>query len=157
EPGAGHQQHGVGDDVPGHHELEPGARGAQAGVDRGGGDVDDGGVEQGHELPGEHDGQDETGTHRALGAAEQAGAQAATGGTRQDVGHASSLVPSLSRYLDTVHPGTDTTWKRSGGDEAGPVTSYELGTNQVNSGQTRSACSKLTLSYRFPCSVREPP
>src|SRR5262249_15804371 len=96
----------VGDGVAGHHELQPRPGGAQVSVDRGGGDVDDGSVEQGHELPGEHDGEDETGTHRTLATGEQA-----AGVTGQDVGHASSLAPFLSGYLDTTYPGTDTTWK----------------------------------------------
>ena len=52
-------------------------------MDRGGGDVDDGGVEHGHELTDEDDGQDETGTHRAVTAGKCAGA----GITGQDVGH----------------------------------------------------------------------
>ena len=57
EPGPGDQQDGVGDDVPGDDELEPGPGGVQIGVDGGGGDVDDGGIEDRHELPGEDDGQ----------------------------------------------------------------------------------------------------
>ena len=107
EPGAGHQQDRVGDDVAGHHQLQARAGGAQAGVDRGSGDVDDGRVEHGHELADEDDGQDETGTHPAFAAGQQAGA----GVSGQDVGHALSLVSVLSRYQDTTYPGTDTTWQ----------------------------------------------
>ncbi len=53
EPGAGDQQHGVGDHVPGDHQLQAGAGGVQVGMDRGGCDVNHGGVEDGHELPGQ--------------------------------------------------------------------------------------------------------
>ena len=56
KPGTGHQQHRVGNRVAGHHELQPRPGGAQAGMDRRGGDVDDGGVEHGHELADEDDG-----------------------------------------------------------------------------------------------------
>ena len=107
EPGAGHQQDRIGDDVAGHHQLQARAGGVQAGVDRGSGDVDDGRVEHGHELADEDDGQDETGTHPAFAAGQQAGA----GVTGQDVGHALSLASVLSRYQDTTYPGTDTTWQ----------------------------------------------
>ena len=89
QPGTGHQQDGVGDGVAGHDQLQARAGGVQAGVDRGRGDVDDGGVEHGHELADEDDGQDETGTHRTFAAGQQAGA----GITGQDVGHDLSLAP----------------------------------------------------------------
>src|SRR5689334_15252150 len=79
-------------------------------VDRGRGDVHDGRVEHGHELADEDDGQDETGTHRAFAAGQQAGA----GVTSQDVGHDSSLASTLSRYQGTGYPGTNATWLGAG-------------------------------------------
>src|SRR6478672_6229122 len=79
-------------------------------VDRGRGDVHDGRVEHGHELADEDDGQDETGTHRAFAAGQQAGA----GVTSQDVGHDLSLASTLSRYQDTGYPGINTTWQAAG-------------------------------------------
>jgi hypothetical protein len=39
EPGAGHQQHGVGDHVAGDDELQAGPGRVQIGMDGGGGDV----------------------------------------------------------------------------------------------------------------------
>src|SRR5438034_3655202 len=111
EPGAGHQQDRVGDDVAGHHQLQARAGGVQAGVDRGSGDVDDGRVEHGHELADEDDGQDETGTNPAFAAGQPAGA----GVAGQDVGHALSLASVLSRYQDTGYPGTSTTWQATRG------------------------------------------
>src|SRR5207247_3445544 len=101
QPGAGHQQDRVGDDVAGHHQLQARAGGVQGGVDRGRGHVDDGRVEHRHELADEHDGQDETGTHRA----DRAGQQVTAGVTSQDVGHDLSLPSALSRYQDTSYPG----------------------------------------------------
>src|SRR6266566_3849242 len=53
EPGTGDQEHRVGDHVAGDNKLQPGSRGVQAGMDRGRRDVDDGRVQNGHELPGE--------------------------------------------------------------------------------------------------------
>src|SRR5690242_3364159 len=82
----------------------------QDGVDRGRGHVHDGRVEHGHELADEHDGQDETGTHRAFAAGQQAG----PGVTSQDVGHDLSLASTLSRYQDTTYPGTNATWLGAG-------------------------------------------
>ena len=76
-------------------------------MDGRGSDVDDGGVEDGHELADEDDGQDETGTHRAFAAGQRAGA----GITGQDVGHVTSLTSFLSRYQDTGYPGTSSTWQ----------------------------------------------
>ena len=57
EPGAGDEQHGVGDGVAGDDQLEVGTRGFQVGTDRGGRDVHDEDVQQCHELGGEHDRQ----------------------------------------------------------------------------------------------------
>ena len=57
EPGAGDQQHGVGDHVAGDDQLELRAGGVEVEADRGRRDVDDRGVEDGHELAGEDGGE----------------------------------------------------------------------------------------------------
>ena len=54
DPGPGDQEHRVGDHVPGDNKLQASAGGVQAGMDRGGRDIDHGGVEHGHELPREN-------------------------------------------------------------------------------------------------------
>src|SRR5690242_7485033 len=94
----------------------------QDGVDRGRGHVHDGRVEHGHELADEHDGQDETGTHRAFAAGQQAG----PGVTSQDVGHDLSLASRLSRYQDTGYPGTNTTWQAAEGAGSIEAAAWEL-------------------------------
>jgi hypothetical protein len=74
EPGAGHQQHGVGDHIAGDDELQAGPGRVQAGMDGGGGDVDHGGVQQRHELAGQDDGEDPARAGRTpLGRARRAG------------------------------------------------------------------------------------
>lgn len=61
EPGAGDQQDVVRDGVSGHDELQLGAGRAEFGTDRRGGDIDDKGVELGHELGREDRGEQSAG------------------------------------------------------------------------------------------------
>jgi hypothetical protein len=75
-------------------------------MNRRGGDVDDGGIKDSHELTEQDDGQDQAGPYRKLAPA----GTADLGITGQDVGHATSLVPFLSGYQEPSYPGTDTTW-----------------------------------------------
>ena len=56
---AGHQQDGVGDDVAGGDHLQAGAGGVQLLVDARQGDVDDGAVQQRHEVADQDGGQDQ--------------------------------------------------------------------------------------------------
>jgi hypothetical protein len=58
EPGAGDEQDREGDQVPADDELELGARSPEVGVDRGCGDVGDGGVGLRHERRHEQDGEE---------------------------------------------------------------------------------------------------
>jgi hypothetical protein len=57
EPRAGDQQHGKGQGVAGAQPLDGAGAAAEVAVDGGGGDVDDRGVEQVHDVGGQHDGR----------------------------------------------------------------------------------------------------
>ena len=59
QPGSGDQRHRIGDDVAGDYELKVRTRGVQVELDRRRGDVDDVEVDDGHQLGGEHDEEDE--------------------------------------------------------------------------------------------------
>jgi hypothetical protein len=57
ESRAGDQQHGKGQGVAGAQPLDGAGPAAEVAVDGGGGDVDDRGVEQVHDIGGQHDGR----------------------------------------------------------------------------------------------------
>ncbi|MGW4633611.1 hypothetical protein [Nocardia sp. NPDC004415] len=55
EPSTSHQQHRVGDHIPGHYQLQSGAVRVQIRADGRDRDIDDRGVEYRHELPDQED------------------------------------------------------------------------------------------------------
>ena len=83
EAGAGDEQHGVRDGVAGDDELQAGAGGVQVETDGRRGDVDDGHVEDRHELTGEDDGEEPPEADRRTRRRSVEG----------DLGHAASLRP----------------------------------------------------------------
>ncbi len=56
-PSAGHQQHGVGDHVTGHDQLQRRSAGIERGANGGNRDIDDRGIENRHELPEQNHGE----------------------------------------------------------------------------------------------------
>ena len=103
EPRAGHQQHRVGDHVAGDDELQAGPGRVQAGMDRRGGDVDYGGVQHRHELPGQDDRQDRA---RAGGARRLGRRAPGPAGGAVSIGHgtepAALLIPGTESLVILV-------------------------------------------------------
>jgi hypothetical protein len=103
EAGAGDQQHRVADRVAGDHQLQRRTGRVQPGVDGGDGDVDDGHVEQRHELPGDQDGE-----HQPAAPLGAVGVRRYGGGGRG--GHGMSLRGTRRGNQEPGYPGTATTW-----------------------------------------------
>ncbi len=103
EPGAGDQQHRVGDRVAGDDQLQRGAGGVQVEPDGGHRDVDDGDVQDGHELAGEDEREQESGAGAGgAGVPDQAGPEL-------KVRHASILRACGYWWLEPADPGTGST------------------------------------------------
>ena len=110
------RQHRVGDHVAGDDQLQAGAGGVQVGVDGRGRDVDHGGVQHRHELPGEDDGQQRArgrgpAARPAVGPPEYPAASA-TGSRLLCLSCHPACRGPLSRYQEPSYPGTSTTWQQ---------------------------------------------
>src|SRR6202034_4390762 len=153
----GHQEHGVGDRVAGHDELQAGARGVQVPVNRGQPDIDDEHVDDGHQLPGEDDGEqrsrpDPTAGGRRDGAARLAvpgGGAARWLACCRGIGHVASVLRRRCGYREPTYPGTSSTRNRVNAAGRAPIASSTVSSlPRLASARISSPSRPVTLASR---------